>query len=242
VAVAKPEIVIDAPDALGRVFADRFAAESRTAIAARGRFSCALPGGSVAETFLPMLARADVPWGQVEFFWGDERAVGPDDPESNYALARRLLLDAVGADPRRVHRIVGEDSDLEAAARAYEDEMVGVLGEPPRIDLIVLGVGPEGHVCSLFPGHPLLRERVRRVAAITDSPKPPPRRITFTMLPLELAGTVCVAGFGDSKASAIHQAVDVPKAEIPVALALRAARRGLVLVDPAAGALLARQG
>jgi 6-phosphogluconolactonase len=236
----QPEIVIDAPAALARAFASRFAAEARTAIAARGRFSCALPGGSVAETFFPVLARAEVAWGQVEFFWGDERAVGPDDPESNYGLARRLLLDPVHADPRRVHRVVGESGDLEAAARAYEEELERALGDPPCIDLVVLGLGPEGHVCSLFPGHPLLRERVRRVAAIIDSPKPPPRRITFTMLPLALAGTICVAGFGDSKASAIHEAVEVPNSQIPVALALRAARRGLVLVDSAAGALLVR--
>jgi 6-phosphogluconolactonase len=238
--VVRPEIVIDTPAVVARVFADRFAAAARAAIAARGRFSCALPGGSVAETFLPVLAGATVAWNQVEFFWGDERAVGPDDPESNYGLARRLLLDAVHADPRRVHRIAGEGGDLEAAAQAYEDELGRALGEPPRIDLVVLGLGPDGHVCSLFPGHPLLRERVRRVAAITDSPKPPPRRITFTLLPLQLAGTLCVAGFGDAKAAAIHEAVDAADSQIPVALALRAARRGLVLVDPAAGALLAR--
>src|SRR5207249_5507787 len=170
---------------------DRFAAEARAATAARRRFSCALPGGSVAETFFPVLARAPVEWDQVEFFWGDERAVAPDDADSNYGLAKRLLLDSVRADELRVHRIAGEGDDLEVAARAYEQEMVRVLGDPPRIDLIVLGLGPEGHVCSLFPGHPLLRERVRRVAAITDSPKPPPRRITFTMLPLELAGVIC---------------------------------------------------
>src|SRR5262249_9039400 len=156
----------------------------------------------VAETFFPILARAPVVWDEVEFFWGDERAVAPDDPDSNYGLAKRLLLDAVGADPRRVHRIVGEGADLEAAARVYEEEMVRVLGGPPRIDLVVLGLGPEGHVCSLFPRHPLLRERVRRVAAITDSPKPPPRRVTLSMLPLEQAGMVCVAGFGASKAAA----------------------------------------
>ena len=230
--------MIDTPEALARVFADRFAAEARAAITVRGQFSCALPGGSVAEAFFPVLARAPVAWDQVEFFWGDERAVGPDDPDSNYGLAKRLLLDRVRADSRRVHRIAGEGGNLEAAARAYEEEMVRALGDPPRIHLIALGLGPEGHVCSLFPDHPLLRERVRRVAAITDSPKPPPRRITFTMLPLELAGTICVAGFGDSKAAAIREAVEAPDSQIPVALALRAARRALVLVDPAAASLL----
>jgi 6-phosphogluconolactonase len=238
----KPEIVIDAPAALARVFSDRFAAEARAAIAARGRFSCALPGGSVATTFFPVLARAPVAWDQVEFFWGDERAVGPDDPDSNYGLAKRLLLDPVRADPRRVHRIVGEGRDLEAAAQAYEEEMVRALGEPPRIDLVVLGLGPEGHVCSLFPGHPLLRERVRRVAAITDSPKPPPRRITFTLLPLKSAGTICVAGFGDSKATAIRATLQSADSQIPVALAIRAARRAFVLLDPAAAGLLQKKG
>ena len=234
----KPEIVIEAPQALAHVFADRFAAQARSAIAAGRRFSCALPGGSVAETFFPVLARAPVAWDQVEFFWGDERAVGPDDPDSNYWLAKRLLLDPVGADPRHAHRMAGESDDLEVAARAYEQEMLRVLGDPPRIDLVVLGLGPEGHVCSLFPGHALLRERARRVAAITDSPKPPPRRITFTMLPLELAGTICVAGFGDSKAEAIRAAVNDPDSRIPVALAIRAARRAFILVDQAAAALL----
>jgi 6-phosphogluconolactonase len=236
-----PEVVVDSPAALARIFADRFAAEAAAAIAARGRFSCALPGGSVAEEFFPVLARAPVAWDEVEFFWGDERAVGPDDPDSNYGLAKRLLLDAVGADPRRVHRMVGEGSDPDAAARAYQETLVRVLGEPPSIDLIVLGLGPEGHVCSLFPGHPLLRERRLRVAAITDSPKPPPRRITFTMLPLELARMVCVAGFGDSKAEAIGAALEDPASQIPVALALRAAPRALVLADPPAASRLRRR-
>jgi len=236
----KPEIVIDTPEALARHFAERFATEAQAAIAARGLFSCALPGGSVAETFLPVLAQTPIDWGKVEFFWGDERAVGPHDPDSNYGLAKRLLLDRVRIDPHRIHRIVGEGGDLDAAARSYEAEMVHALGEPPRIDLLLLGLGPEGHVCSLFPGHQLLRERVRRVAPITDSPKPPPQRITFTMVPLELAGTIVVAGFGNSKAQAIHEAVEVSDSRIPAALAVRAARRALVLVDPAAAGLLRR--
>ncbi len=229
------DLVVAAPEALAWVFAERFAA---AATAARGRFSCALPGGSVAETFFPLLGRAPVPWNKVEFFWGDERAVGPDDPDSNYGLAKRLLLDPIGADPGRVHRLAGEGGDLDAAARAYEAEIVRVLGDPPHIDLMVLGLGPDGHVCSLFPGHPLLHERTRYVAPITDSPKPPPRRLTFTMRLLELADTVCVAGFGDSKAESIRAVIEDPDSQLPAALAVRAAPHAVVLVDPAAASLL----
>ena len=87
----KPEIVIDTPDTLARLFADRFAAEARAAIAARGQFSCALPGGSVAETLFPLLVRAPVAWDQVEFFWGDERVVPPEDPTSNFRMAREAI-------------------------------------------------------------------------------------------------------------------------------------------------------
>lgn len=237
-AAPAPEVVVDTPDALADVFATRFADAARGAIAARGRFACALPGGSVAETFFPVLARAAVDWGAVDFFWGDERAVGPTDPDSNYGLAERLLLEPVGAASGGVHRIMGEIGDLDGAARAYEEELIRVLGGPPRLDLVVLGLGPEGHVCSLFPGHPLLDERTRLVAPITDSPKPPPERITFTMAPLALARETWVAGFGASKADAIAAAVDDPASRLPVALALRAAPRALVLVDPAAAGRL----
>jgi len=229
------DVVVAALEALAWVFAERFAA---AATAARGRFSCALPGGSVAEVFFPLLARAPVPWDKVEFFWGDERAVGPDDPDSNYGLARRLLLDPVGVDAKKVHRMAGEDGDLDAAARAYEAEMVRLLGDPPRVDFVLLGLGPDGHVCSLFPGHPLLREHQRYVAAITDSPKPPPRRLTFTMRPLALAATICIAGFGDTKAQAIRAVVEEPDSQLPAALAARAAASVIVLVDPAAASLV----
>ena len=223
-----------------RVFAARFAVEASNGIAARGRFSWALPGGSVAETFFPALVTTAVSWTQVDFFWGDERAVGPDDPDSNYGLAKRLLLGPLRTDTRRIHRMPGEMSDLEAAASVYEREMTSALGDSPLIDLIVLGVGPEGHVCSLFPGHSLMRESKRRVAAILDSPKPPPRRITFTMVPLQEARMICVAGFGESKAQAIRDALENPDSQTPLALALRRATRALVLIDPAAASLLRR--
>lgn len=231
----KPLVVVDPPATLARVFATRFGIEARAAIAARGRFSCALPGGSVAEEFLPVLAAAPMDWGKVDFFWGDERAVGPDDPDSNFGLAKRLLLDRV---PAQAHRMPGEEADLEAAARVYAAQLAFVLGEPPRLDMVVLGVGPEGHVCSLFPGHPLLRVRDRLVAAITDSPKPPPRRLTFTLPALEQARLLVVAAFGAAKAEAIRAAVEDATSNLPVALALRAAPRALVLLDAAAAAQL----
>lgn len=238
----KPEVVVDTPERLASLFAARFAADAAAAIAARGLFSVALPGGSVAESFFPLLAASpSIDWSRIDFFWGDERAVGPDDPDSNYGLAQRLLLDKVGVDAKRVHRLKGETPDLDAAARAYEAEMVAALGEPPRIDWMVLGMGPEGHVCSLFPGHALLRERRRRVAEITDSPKPPPRRVTFTIGTLELARTTVVAAFGDSKAEAAREAIEDASSQLPVALALRAAERSLVMLDAAAASRLSRR-
>jgi 6-phosphogluconolactonase len=228
-----PEVVVAERAALASQFAARVAEASRAAVTGRGRFSCALPGGSVAEAFFPVLARAEIDWDHVEFFWGDERAVGPDDPESNYALARRLLLEPVHANSARVHRMRGENPDPAAAARVYAAEMVRVLGDPPRLDVAVLGVGPEGHVCSLFPQHPALSAR-EWVIAIDDSPKPPPRRLTLTLAALEHADLICVAAFGESKAAAIRQAVEDSASRLPVALAARAAKRALFLVDAAA--------
>src|SRR4029077_10956414 len=97
------------------------------------------------------------------------------------------------------------------------------------IDLVLLGMGPEGHVCSLFPGHAALRESARSVIAILDSPKPPPRRITMTLVPLAGAELVCVAAFGAEKADAVREAVEVADSGLPVALAARAAGRRLLL-------------
>lgn len=226
-----PEVVVDAPERLARLFAERFAAAAGAALAARGRFSCALPGGSVAEVFLPVLAEAAVDWPRIDFFWGDERAVAAGDPDSNFGLANRLLLDRVRA---RAHRMPADLGDLEAAARAYEDEMGRLLGEPPRIDLALLGVGPDGHVCSLFPGHALLACRDRRVAAVVDSPKPPPRRLTVTLPVLAEARALYVAAFGAAKAAVVREALEDAASALPLALALRQASAATVLLDPAA--------
>jgi 6-phosphogluconolactonase len=116
--------------------------------------------------------------------------------------------------------------------------MTRVLGAPPRLDIALLGVGPDGHVCSLFPGHPLLLERERSVAPIEDSPKPPPRRLTLTLPALWSAEVLVVAALGEGKAAVLRDALEDPGSELPVALAMRGARGALVLLDPPAASLL----
>jgi 6-phosphogluconolactonase len=203
----------------------------------RGAFAIALPGGSVAAILFPDLARAQCDWSRVHFYWGDERAVPPDHPESNYGLARKLWLDPAGVPDGNVHRMPADAPDLMQAARAYQEEMDRALGGS-ALDIALLGVGPDGHVCSLFPGHPLLGERERRVAAIEDSPKPPPRRLTLTLPALWAADVLVVAALGEGKAEAMRDALQDPGCALPVALALRGARRALVLLDPAAAGRL----
>lgn len=207
--------------------------EAAAAIAERGAFSIALPGGSVATGGFPLLAQASVDWTRVDFLWGDERAVPPDHPDSNYGVAKTLLLDAVQAPADRVHRMRADALDRDAAAAEYE-KVVRRVG----LDLAVLGVGPDGHVCSLFPGHPLLDEETRWVAAIDDSPKPPPQRLTLTLPCLAAARAVVVVALGSPKAEVIRAAFEDPDCALPLARVLSCAARAQLIVDRAAGALL----
>jgi 6-phosphogluconolactonase len=234
------EVEVAPRDALAGAFRERFRLLADAALARQGRFSCALPGGSVAEAFLPGLAEASIDWTRLDLFWGDERAVPPDHADSNYGLARRLLLARVAADPARVHRIPAEAPDLAAAAQGYARELTRALGDPPRLDLVVLGVGPDGHVCSLFPGHPLLAEEARWVAPVFDAPKPPPARITLTLRALAAADVVWVAAFGEAKAEVVRAALEDPRSPLPVARVAREAKQAWFLLDPEAARLSAR--
>ena len=138
-------------EALAHAAADDFA----TLVAAkRGRFHVALSGGSTPKTLFDVLAtRKDIAWDRVELWWGDERTVPPDHPDSNYGMAKKHLIDPLGL--TRVHRMANADD--------YEAELCGLLGEPPVFDLIWLGMGQDGHTASLFPGSPALDERDRYV-------------------------------------------------------------------------------
>jgi 6-phosphogluconolactonase len=232
--------VADIPS-VARRLADEIGAAAAAAIAERGLFSIALPGGSVATECFPALAALPLEWHRVHFFWADERAVDPSDPDSNYGLAARLWLGPAGVPDTSVHGMPADradpddEDDFEAAADAYSAEIVRVLGPVPVLDVALLGMGPDGHVASLFPGHRLLAEADRMVAAVTDSPKPPPRRLTLTLPVLARARRLIVVAFGRAKADALGEALGGAGSLLPVALLLRRAASALVLADEAAG-------
>src|SRR6185503_14273881 len=140
----------------------------------------------------------------------------------------------------RIHRLPADGADLDAAARAATAVLTQVLGTPPRLDAALLGVGPDGHVCSLFPGHPLLAEHRRWVAPVTDSPKPPSRRLTMTLPALWAAGIVIIVATGEAKAEVIREAVDNRGSQLPLALVARGARRVAFVLDHGAAQALAR--
>jgi 6-phosphogluconolactonase len=232
------ETFVDKAEFLAENLAGRFEVAGRQAITSRSRFTVALPGGSVATTFFPRLARVPLDWSNVDFFWGDERAVPPSDPDSNYALARTLWLEPARVPAERVHRMKAEEADLGKAAADYAGELERVAGSPPRLDLVLLGVGPDGHVCSLFAGHPVLAVRDAAVAVVEDSPKAPPRRLTLTLPVLTAAELVVVVALGRGKAEVIRAAIEDAASALPVALVARQARRTALLLDPDAARLL----
>lgn len=210
-----PDIVTGTREHLAMAFVRRFEGAAAIAIRARGRFACAVPGGSVATTFFPSLVHAAVEWPRIEVFWVDERAVPPADEASNYGLAARLWLRQVPLDAAKIHRMHGEAPDLDEAARAYAIELTGTLGTPPVIDLALLGMGADGHVASLFPGRPPSAAPEAFVAAVRDAPKPPPERLTLTMTTLMAARSICIAGFDPEKAAILRTALESPDAGSP---------------------------
>jgi 6-phosphogluconolactonase len=227
------EIVVNQPGALAATFAARLEERVRRF----PRFAFAVPGGSAAEVFGPSLIGAAIDWRRVHLFWVDERAVPPGHADSNYGLAYRCFVRHLPIDAAHVHRMRGEAENLAGAAADYEAELRQTLGDQPRVDLALLGVGPDGHICSLFPRHPALGEKTRLVIAIDDAPKPPPQRLTVTLPALEDAAIV-IAAFGDSKAAAIEEAIHNPASELPLALAIRQAREVLFLLDEGAASRL----
>jgi 6-phosphogluconolactonase len=184
------------------------------AIAERGRFTIALSGGSTPKNMLTLIAANaghSVPWAKVFFFWGDERHVPPTDAESNYRMAKESLLSKIEVPEANVFRVPAENPDAEAAARAYERTLQEFFeieaGEFPRFDLILLGMGPDGHTASLFPGTAALEEKTR-LATANWVEKLKTSRITLTAPVLNAAREVAFLISGADKAAALHEVLE----------------------------------
>ena len=203
--------VLPTPAALAEAAADRIVAVARNAIRRRGRFVVALSGGSTPRLVYPLLASSPlvdaVDWSRVSFFWGDERAVPPEHAESNYGVARAMLLDRLpGLRSDAVHRMPADAPDRAAAAAGYERTIHRVLTpNPPRLDLIWLGMGPDGHTASLFPGASTLAERQRLVVVATaPAGMAVHDRMTFTLPLINAARAVLFVVAGADKATAVR--------------------------------------
>lgn len=221
--------VVEDAEALAEAAAERIASEA-VAAAARGTLSLALAGGRTPLAAYRLLARARrFPWSRAEFFFADERRVAPDDPRSNYAAALEALFVPAGVPAGSVHRVPSEGPDPEAAALLYE------RGLPERLDLLLLGLGEDGHTASLFPGSPALRERKRRFVFVRVDDAVP-ERFTVTPPMIEGARSVLVLACGPSKAEAAARALEGE--EEAQAVPARLARRGHWILDRAAAALL----
>jgi len=205
-------------DALSRAAVEDLAAIAGEAIAARGACHIALSGGSTPKRLFQLLAslgKRALPWDEIVLWWGDERTVAPDHADSNYRMTRETLIDPLGL--TRVHRIEAE-RDPEDAAAAYEDELKTALGVPPVLDLVWLGMGPDGHTASLFPGSPALAETKRLVVANpVDSPltKGPATRITLTLPAINAARHVRFLVAGTDKAETLAAVIAGPRDTYP---------------------------
>jgi 6-phosphogluconolactonase len=206
---------------------------ANAAIIARGSFSMALTGGSAATTLYPVLAQAALPWEKVHIFFGDERCVPPDHADSNYGLANKVFLSKVSIPPGNIHRMMGE-IEPDKAAKEYELELAKIGG---AIDVLHLGMGPDGHVLSLFPGHALL-ENNDLVTYLTDSPKPPPSRVTLGLAAVKKARAVWFLVAGENKREAVRDAIFDANSKLPAAIAARSNSDVRWLLDDAAARLL----
>jgi len=219
----------------------------------RGTASVVLTGGTIGIAMLEQVratvARDAVDWGQVEFYWGDERFLPPGDPERNETQARAALLDHIRVDPAKVFPMGADNGTGPAGAEAAAAEYAQLLrqaarpedhGPVPSFDVMLLGIGPEGHTASIFPHSPAVYETERSVVAVHGCPKPPPTRVSLTLPAIRQSAEVWIVATGESKAAAVAMALSgAGEVALPVAGA-RGRRRTRWLVDRAAAAKLPR--
>ena len=253
--MSTPQVVVhrDMP-LMARAAAARLITKIVDAQAARGAASVVLTGGRNGNGLLAALAespaRDAVDWAHLDLWWGDERFLPELDADRNATQARAALLDAVPVDPKRVHVMPASDgpygSDVEAAAAAYAAELAAAAGPEdhvrvPSFDVLMLGVGPDTHVASLFPEHPGTRETTRTVVGVHGSPKPPPTRISLTFPAIRAAREVWLLAAGEDKAGAVALALSAPGEIQAPASGAYGRSRTLWLLDRAAAAKLPPQ-
>lgn len=210
--MTNPDIII-CPDTaeLNRSAAARFVSLANEASASSGRFAVAISGGSTPKALYSLLATPGfferIPWPKVHLFWGDERCVPPDHPDSNYRMVRESLLSKINLAPENVHRMAGE-KEPKTAAVEYEEQLIKFFrlseGAPPRFDLILLGLGEDGHTASLFPESDALKE-TQRLVTTTYVPKLNAHRLTLTLPVLNESAEIFFLVAGASKAAIVKE-------------------------------------
>ncbi len=235
-------------DELSQTAASELLRQAKGAVQAKGLFSLALSGGSTPKSLYALLAedssfRAEVPWDNTHFFWGDERHVPPEHPESNYRMAQETLLSKVPVPSENIHRIKAEDPNAQRAAGEYEETLRAFFrlkaGEIPRFDLVLLGMGLDGHTASLFPGTEALREGKRLVVANWVE-KLHAHRITMTLPVFNRGAMVLFLVSGEEKAETLRRVLAGRRGKdrFPSQLIRPTHGKLLWLVDRGAGHLL----
>jgi 6-phosphogluconolactonase len=250
--VSKPEIInCRDVDELARNTAEQFVALAGTAIARSGRFAVALSGGSTPRALYGLLGSAEVrhriDWSRVHLFWGDERCVSPDHPDSNFRMVRESLLAGIQIPPGNVHRMIGEQEPGQAAA-GYEAELkqfFGADGALPRFDLVLLGLGEDGHTASLFPGSAAV-DVTQRLAATSYVDKLRAHRLTLTLPVINAAAQVSFLVAGQEKSAIVKKLLgaDSDCSKFPAGMVRPASGHvtWFITQDAAAGLSLHRAG
>ncbi|MFD9562792.1 6-phosphogluconolactonase [Streptomyces sp. NPDC059994] len=252
--MSTPQLVVHRDkELMAQAAAARLITKIVDAQAARGSASVVLTGGRNGNGLLAALAsspaRDAIDWSRLDLWWGDERYLPEGDPERNVTQARAALLDAVPVDPERVHAMPASDGpygkDVDAAAAAYAEELAAASGpedhgDVPTFDVLMLGVGPDTHVASLFPELPAVRETERTVVGVHGAPKPPPVRVSMTLPAIRAAREVWLLAAGEDKAQAAAIALSgAGEVQAPAAGAYGRGRT-LWLLDSAAASRLPR--
>lgn len=188
----------------------------------------------MAALVFPRVARLPLPWTNIDLFLADERLVDSDHPDSNARAVRQYWLDHLAAARPLFHAMPTRGVSAEGAAHAASHTLCAIAGDPPRLDLVILGVGPDGHVASLFPGLPEWRTSTDWVLAVHDAPKPPPDRLSLGLATLAAAREIWFVAFGAEKAAAIADARADPGSSLPLAVVARSGPNVRWFLDRAA--------